>query len=47
MTSEISSELQRTVCYGLLALGFVLLAINHVTVVSGDPWLIPSFLQLH
>lgn len=47
MTSEISFELQRTVCYGLLALGFLLLLINHVTVVSGDPWLIPSFLQLH
>ncbi len=47
MTSEISFELQRIVCYGLLALGFILLAINHVTVVSGDPWLIPAFLQLH
>ena len=27
-------------------LGLLLLIINHISVVTGDPWLIPSFLQL-
>lgn len=33
--------------YTLLLLGFVLLVINHLTVVMGDPWLIPTFLRLY
>lgn len=47
MASEISAELERTLCYGLLAVGFLLLLVNHVTVLNGDPWLIPAFLRLH
>ncbi|MET0066838.1 MAG: hypothetical protein ABW076_10900 [Candidatus Thiodiazotropha sp.] len=30
----------------LLLLGFLLLMINHLTVIAGDPWLIPEFLKL-
>lgn len=32
--------------YPLLFLGFVLLVLNHITVVAGDPWLIPGFMRL-
>jgi hypothetical protein len=39
-------EIQRLSCYALLFMGFVLLFINHLSVVAGDPWLIPEFLKL-
>lgn len=32
--------------YPLLFLGFVLLIINHISVVTGNPWMIPSFMRL-
>jgi hypothetical protein len=31
---------------GLPLLGMLLLIVNHISVVIGHPWLIPSFLQL-
>ena len=40
------ADLQRLIGYALLLLGFMLLFINHVSVVIGDPWLIPEFLRL-
>ena len=45
--SDISFDLQSIAGYSLIAVGFLLLLINHITVVTGDPWLIPSFLRLH
>ncbi len=30
----------------LLLLGFLLLIINHLSVIAGNPWLIPECLQL-
>lgn len=32
--------------YPLLFLGFLLLVINHISVVAGNPWLIPGFMRL-
>jgi hypothetical protein len=40
-------DLQRLTCYALLLMGFLLLLINHISVIIGDPWLIPEFLKLH
>jgi hypothetical protein len=39
-------NLQRLTCYALLLMGFILLLINHISVIMGDPWLIPEFLKL-
>ena len=33
--------------YALLLLGFLFLLINHLSILMGDPWLIPSFLRLY
>ena len=33
--------------YALLVVGFLFLLLNHVTVVMGDPWLIPTFMRLY
>jgi hypothetical protein len=45
MTEEIV-DLQRLTGYTLLLVGFVFLVVNHISVVMGDPWLIPEFLKL-
>ncbi|MCU7845620.1 MAG: hypothetical protein KZQ93_17455 [Candidatus Thiodiazotropha sp. (ex Monitilora ramsayi)] len=45
--SDVSLDLERIAGYTLIAVGFLLLVINHITVVAGDPWLIPSFLRLY
>lgn len=45
--SDVSLDLERIAGYTLIAVGFFLLMINHITVVTGDPWLIPSFLRLY
>ncbi|MGD8914306.1 MAG: hypothetical protein PVI97_09265 [Candidatus Thiodiazotropha sp.] len=37
---------RRLSSYTLLLGGFTLLFINHVSVVMGNPWLIPEFLKL-
>lgn len=39
-------ELKYQYGHALLLLGFVLLVINHLSVVTGDAWLIPQFLKL-
>jgi hypothetical protein len=39
-------EIRRMLGSALLLLGFLLLIINHLTVIAGNPWLIPEFLQL-
>ncbi|MES9972608.1 MAG: hypothetical protein ABW092_21440 [Candidatus Thiodiazotropha sp.] len=44
--TEAAVDLQRLSGYALLLTGLVLLLINHVSVVTGDPWLIPEFLRL-
>ncbi|MBW9266543.1 MAG: hypothetical protein AB2540_05445 [Candidatus Thiodiazotropha endolucinida] len=44
--TEAVADLQRLTGYTLLLMGFMLLIINHVSVVLGDPWLIPEFLKL-
>jgi hypothetical protein len=33
--------------YSLIILGFLTLLINHISVVMGNPWLIPDFLRLY
>lgn len=33
--------------YALLLAGFLFLLLNHVSIVMGDPWLIPNFLRLY
>jgi hypothetical protein len=33
--------------YSLIILGFLALLINHISVLMGDPWLIPDFLRLY
>jgi hypothetical protein len=33
--------------HALLLIGFALLVINHLSVVMGHAWLIPSFLRLY
>lgn len=45
--TEALFDLQRHPGYALLVMGFMLLLINHVSVIMGDPWLIPAFLKLH
>ncbi|MBT3013836.1 MAG: hypothetical protein KUF77_19705 [Candidatus Thiodiazotropha sp. (ex Lucina aurantia)] len=44
--TEAVADLQRLTGYTLLCMGFMLLIINHVSIVLGDPWLIPEFLKL-
>jgi hypothetical protein len=44
--TEAIVDLQRLIGYTLLLVGFVLLVVNHISVVMGDPWLIPEFLKL-
>ncbi|MES9817217.1 MAG: hypothetical protein ACH255_09995 [Candidatus Thiodiazotropha sp.] len=44
--TEAVADLQRLTCYTLLLMGFMLLIVNHVSVVLGDPWLIPEFLKI-
>jgi hypothetical protein len=46
MTKELLDPLRLT-GYALLLIGFTLLLINHISVIMGDPWLIPEFLKLH
>jgi uncharacterized membrane protein SirB2 len=43
---EAAVNLQHLYAYTLLLMGFALLLINHVSVVTGDAWLIPEFLRL-
>jgi uncharacterized membrane protein SirB2 len=45
MTQAID-DLHHLTGYTLLLMGFVLLAVNHISVVLGNPWLIPEFLKL-
>ncbi|MCG7899408.1 MAG: hypothetical protein JAY99_03665 [Candidatus Thiodiazotropha lotti] len=33
--------------YSLIVLGFLALLINHVSVLMGNPWLIPDFMRLY
>lgn len=40
-------DLRQLTGYTLIILGFTLLTINHITVLLGDPWLIPGFLRLY
>lgn len=44
--TEAVADLQRLAGYTLLLMGFMFLIINHVSIVLGDPWLIPEFLKL-
>ncbi|MFC1365713.1 MAG: hypothetical protein G8D61_18870 [gamma proteobacterium symbiont of Ctena orbiculata] len=44
--TEAAVDIQRLSDYALMLMGFVLLFINHISVVAGDPWLIPEFLKL-
>ncbi|MES9992165.1 MAG: hypothetical protein ABW098_09440 [Candidatus Thiodiazotropha sp.] len=44
--TEAVAEIQRLSGYALLFMGFILLFVNHLSVVAGDPWLIPEFLKL-
>ncbi|MBT2969750.1 MAG: hypothetical protein KME56_07565 [Candidatus Thiodiazotropha sp. (ex Ctena orbiculata)] len=44
--TEAVVDIQRLTGYALLLMGFVLLFVNHISVVAGDPWLIPEFLKL-
>lgn len=44
--TEAVVDIQRLTGYALLLMGFVLLFVNHISVVAGDPWLIPGFLKL-
>ncbi|MET0029373.1 MAG: hypothetical protein ABW101_17210 [Candidatus Thiodiazotropha sp.] len=44
--SEAVLDFRRVSGSALLLLGFVLLIINHLTVIAGNPWLIPEFLKL-
>ncbi|MBT3046861.1 MAG: hypothetical protein AB2728_04230 [Candidatus Thiodiazotropha sp.] len=44
--TEAAVDIQRLSGYALMLMGFVLLFINHISVVAGDPWLIPEFLKL-
>ena len=37
----------RLLRYILLLAGFLILLINHISIVMGDPWLIPEFLRLY
>ncbi len=40
-------DAQQIAGYSLLALGFIVLAISHISVLSGNPLLIPEFLRLY
>jgi hypothetical protein len=40
-------DLHQLTGYTLLIMGFILLLLNHVSVLMGDPWLIPEFLKLN
>jgi hypothetical protein len=40
-------ELLRLPSYALLLVGFILLLVNHISVIMGNPWLIPELLKLH
>ncbi|MCU7930452.1 MAG: hypothetical protein KZQ90_06600 [Candidatus Thiodiazotropha sp. (ex Codakia rugifera)] len=44
---EAKLELQTLAGYTLLLLGFVMLLVNHASIVMGDPLLIPNFLRLY
>ncbi|MEW8026235.1 MAG: hypothetical protein AB2792_14885 [Candidatus Thiodiazotropha sp.] len=44
--TEAVADLRRLSGYTLLLMGFMLLIINHVSIVLGNPWLIPEFLKL-
>ncbi len=44
--TEAILEIRRLSGGALLMLGFVLLIINHLSVIAGNPWLIPEFLKL-
>jgi len=44
---EIKLEMHTLSSYVLLLLGFIMLLINHVSIIMGDPWLIPEFLRLY
>jgi hypothetical protein len=46
MMAEVSMDVQRLSGYSLLLIGFILLLINHVSVILGNPWLIPEFMRL-
>ncbi|MCU7805264.1 MAG: hypothetical protein KZQ82_18970 [Candidatus Thiodiazotropha sp. (ex Lucinoma annulata)] len=45
--AEAKLELQTLAGYALLLLGFIMLLVNHASIIMGDPWLIPTFLRLY
>jgi hypothetical protein len=44
--TEAAVDLQRLTGYAMLVMGFLLLLTNHISVIMGNPWLIPEFLKL-
>ncbi|MCU7919995.1 MAG: hypothetical protein KZQ95_16810 [Candidatus Thiodiazotropha sp. (ex Epidulcina cf. delphinae)] len=45
--TTLDPDLQRLSGYVLILTGFGLLLINHVSIIMGNPWLIPAFLRLY
>jgi hypothetical protein len=33
--------------YALIVVGFLLLALNHVSILHDNPWLIPEFMRIY
>ena len=44
---ESKSDFRWLLRYTLLLAGFLFLLINHLSIVMGNPWLIPPFLRLY
>ena len=40
-------DVQRLSGYALLVVGFLMLLLNHISVLMGNPWLIPDFMRLY
>lgn len=45
--TDLHLDVQQMAGYTLLALGFLVLAISHISVLLGNPLLIPEFLRLY
>jgi hypothetical protein len=43
---ETNLSIQQSIGYILLLVGFSILMINHISVLMGNPWLIPEFMRL-
>jgi hypothetical protein len=45
--SKAESDILQKLGYTLVLFGFLMLVINHISILMGNPWLIPEILRLH